>query len=323
MLVPAALGFAIALVLLLILLSPPVRGLALDRPNERSLHATPVPRTGGLAIMAGAAAALAFVTGREQVLLLIGFALAAVSFGDDLFDLPSLLRLAAHLAAAAAALLLIVPQPEPVPFVLLLLGIAWFANFFNFMDGSDGLAGGMTVIGFGAFAVAASAGGSAWLATVCIATASAGLAFLLFNFHPAKIFMGDAGSVPLGFLAGALGVAGWQEGLWPVWFPVLVFSPFAADATFTLVKRVLRREKVWQAHRDHYYQRVVRMGFGHRDTALAEYALMAVCAAAALAARTASPEFQAGTLAVATLAYAGLARYIDARWTRDNPQGMR
>lgn len=318
---PAALGFAIALVFLLILLSPPVRGLALDRPNERSLHAVPVPRTGGLAIMAGAAASLAFVAGREQVLLLIGFALAAVSFGDDLFDLPSLLRLAAHLAAATAALLFVLPKPEPVPFVLLLLGIAWFANLFNFMDGSDGLAGGMTVAGFGTFAIAASAGGSAWLATVCVATASAGLAFLLFNFHPAKIFMGDAGSVPLGFLAGALGVAGWHEGLWPLWFPVLVFSPFAADATFTLLKRILRREKVWQAHRDHYYQRVVRMGLGHRRTAFAEYALMAACAAAALSARTASPEMQAGTLAAATVAYACLALLIDARWNRHTLEG--
>jgi UDP-GlcNAc:undecaprenyl-phosphate GlcNAc-1-phosphate transferase len=318
---PAALGFAIALVFLLILLSPPVRGLALDRPNERSLHSVPVPRTGGVAIMAGAAGSLAFVAGHGQALLLTGLALAAVSFGDDLFGLPTLLRLAAHLAAAAVALALIVPQPDPVLFALLLLGIAWFANFYNFMDGSDGLAGGMTVIGFGACALAAGAGGSAWLAAACAAIASAGLAFLLFNFHPAKIFMGDAGSVPLGFLAGALGVAGWQEGLWPLWFPVLVFSPFAADATFTLVKRLLRREKVWQAHREHYYQRVVRMGFGHRGTALAEYALMAACAAAALATRTASPELQAGTLAAATAAYVALALYIDARWARRAQEG--
>jgi UDP-N-acetylmuramyl pentapeptide phosphotransferase/UDP-N-acetylglucosamine-1-phosphate transferase len=320
---PAALGFAIALVFLLILLSPPVRGLALDRPNERSLHSVPVPRTGGIAIMAGAAGSLAFVAGHGQAILMIGFALAAVSFGDDLFGLPSLLRLAAHLAAAAGALLLVFPKPDPVPFLLLLLGITWFTNFFNFMDGSDGLAGGMTVIGFGACALAAWAGGSAWIAAACAAIASAGFAFLLFNFHPARIFMGDAGSVPLGFLAGALGVAGWQEDLWPVWFPVLVFSPFAADATFTLVKRLLRREKVWQAHREHYYQRVVRMGFGHRGTALAEYALMAACAAAALAARTASLELQAATLAAAAIAYSALALFIDTRWARRAPEGTR
>jgi UDP-N-acetylmuramyl pentapeptide phosphotransferase/UDP-N-acetylglucosamine-1-phosphate transferase len=323
MLVPAALGFAIALVVLLILLSPPVRGLALDRPNERSLHATPVPRTGGLAIMAGVAGSLGFISGNAQALLLVALALAAVSFGDDLFSLPPLLRLAAHLAAATTALLVISPGPGPAMFVLLLLGIGWFSNLYNFMDGSDGLAGGMTVIGFGVHAYAAACGNAPALAIAYATVAAAALAFLLFNFHPAKVFMGDAGSVPLGFLAGALGVAGLQEGLWPVWFPVLVFSPFVADATFTLGKRLFRREKVWQAHRDHYYQRLARMGFGHRGTALAEYALMLACAAAALAALGAPPPLQAGTLVAATMLYVGLALFIDARWATAISKGLR
>ncbi len=323
MLVPAALAFAAALLVLSILLSPAAKGRALDRPNERSLHAVPVPRTGGLAIMAGAATALAFVAGREQALLLVALALAAVSFGDDLFGLPTLVRFAAHIAAAVAALLVSAPDPGVAWVLPLLLGIAWFTNFYNFMDGSDGLAGGMTVIGFGACAIAASLAGHAWLPVVSVSIASAAAAFLLFNFHPAKIFMGDAGSIPLGFLAGSLGIAGWQADCWPLWFPVLVFSPFAADATFTLLKRLFRREKVWQAHREHYYQRVVRMGFGHRGTALAGYALMAACAAAALAAREASPEVQAATLAAATIAYLGLALYIDARWVRHTPEAMR
>lgn len=323
MLVPAALGFAIALVVLLILLSPPVRGLALDRPNERSLHATPVPRTGGLAIMAGTAGSLAFVSGHAQGLLCVALALSAVSFGDDLFGLPPLLRLSAHLAAATAALLLVAPGPGPALFVLLVLAIGWFANLYNFMDGSDGLAGGMAVIGFGVHAYAAASGNSPALAIAYATVAAAALAFLLFNFHPAKIFMGDAGSVPLGFLAGALGVAGLQEGLWPVWFPVLVFSPFVADATFTLGKRLLRREKVWQAHRNHYYQRLARMGFGHRGTALAEYALMLACAGAALAAREAPAGTQAGVVGTACIAYLALAARIDALWSRSAGEGAR
>ena len=320
MLVPAALAFAIALVTLLVLLSPRVRGIVLDRPNERSLHAAPVPRTGGLAIMAGIASVLAFATGERQGLVLIALALAAMSFGDDLISLPSLLRLAGHLAAAAGALVLLVAQPEAVLFVLLVLAIAWFANLYNFMDGSDGLAGGMAVVGFGTYAVAAWTGGSVELASVCVAIVAAAFAFLLFNFHPARVFMGDAGSVPLGFLAGALGVAGWQQDLWPLWFPVLVFSPFAIDATFTLAKRIARREKVWQAHREHYYQRVVRMGLGHRGTALAEYGLMLACAGLALAAQRASIPVQAGALAAATCAYLALAIVIDIRWAR-HPAG--
>ena len=161
------------------------------------------------------------------------------------------------------------------------------------MDGSDGLAGGMALIGFGAYAVAAQLAGDQPLAVLSLALCAASAAFLLYNFHPARIFMGDVGSVPLGFLAGALGLAGWANDVWPLWFPLLVFAPFMCDATLTLLKRLLRRERVWQAHREHYYQRLVRMGFGHRGTAWIEYAAMLGCALAALAARAAEPWVQA------------------------------
>ncbi len=189
-------------------------------------------------------------------------------------------------------------------------------NLFNFMDGSDGLAGGMAVLGFGAYAIAANAGGAVWLATVCVAVAAASFAFLLFNFHPAKIFMGDSGSIPLGFLAGAVGVAGWQAGVWALWFPLLVFSPFVVDATLTLAKRLFHREKVWQAHREHYYQRLVRMGLGHRKTALAGYLLMLACATVALGARNSSPILEVFLLVVSAACYAGLALWIDSLWAR-------
>lgn len=316
MLVSASLAFVIALVCLLVLVSPPVRHLALDRPNERSLHAVPVPRTGGLSILAGAAASLAWVEAGNQGPLLIALALGAVSFADDMFGLPTLVRFLAHLAAAAAALLLILPDRDPVPLLFLLLGIGWLTNLFNFMDGSDGLAAGMAIAGFGTFALTAHMVGETWLAVASASVASASLAFLLFNFHPAKIFMGDVGSIPLGFLAGTLGVAGWHSHVWPLWFPVLVFSPFVVDATLTLAKRLFRGEKVWHAHREHYYQRLVRMRFGHRNTALAEYALMAVCAAAAVTARDAPQAVQMGVLVAATLIFAAIALWIDSRWVR-------
>lgn len=116
----------------------------------------------------------------------------------------------------------------------------------------------------------------------CIAGSAA--AFLLFNFHPARIFMGDSGSIPLGFLAGALGVYGWSEGIWSPWFPLLVFSPFVADASVTLIKRLYKGERIWHAHRDHYYQRLVLSGWGHRNTALFAYVLMLVAGAIALSA---------------------------------------
>ncbi|TAN81345.1 MAG: glycosyl transferase family 4, partial [Gallionella sp.] len=152
----------------------------------------------------------------------------------------------------------------------------------NFMDGSDGLAGGMAMSGFGCYGVGAWLGGDGAFALLNFSVAAAALGFLFFNFHPAKIFMGDAGSIPLGFLAAALGVWGWQQGYWPFWFTPLVFSPFVADATVTLFKRARRGEKLSQAHRGHYYQRLVQMGCGHRNTALAEYALMLLAGASAL-----------------------------------------
>lgn len=309
-------AFLAALAVLWLLLTPLGRRLALDSPNERSLHERPVPRTGGLAILAGVAAGAALAPSLAWPALGIAAALAALSFLDDLRDLPAPLRLAAHLAAAAAVLALETGAADPVLFVLLALAIAWYANLYNFMDGADGLAGGMALFGFGAYAAAALAAGDAALAASSAAIAAASAAFLLFNFPPARIFLGDAGSVPLGFLAGALGVAGWRSGAWPLWFPLLVFAPFAGDATLTLVKRLARRERVWRAHREHYYQRLVRMGFGHRGTAAIEYAAMAGCAAAALYARHEPPWVQAATLALAAAALGAIALWVDVRWAR-------
>ena len=316
---PALAALVVSHASLWLLLSPLGRRLLLDRPNARSLHERPVPRSGGIAIAAGVAAGVALgdaVAGTIGAVLGVAGALAELSLADDVFALPTLLRLAAHLAAAAAAVGLVIGASGPIPFVLLVLAVAWYANLYNFMDGSDGLAGGMAVFGFGAYAWAAHQAGHAALTTVSVIIAVASLAFLLVNFHPARIFMGDVGSVPLGFLAGALGVLGWRDGAWPLWFPVLVFAPFVCDATLTLVKRLLRRERVWQAHKDHYYQRLVRMGFGHRGAAWIEYAAMAACAAAAVLARRAESDVQIGVLGAAAVALVAVAIWIDIRWAR-------
>jgi UDP-N-acetylmuramyl pentapeptide phosphotransferase/UDP-N-acetylglucosamine-1-phosphate transferase len=313
---PALAAFAASFGCLLVLLSPAGRRVLLDRPNQRSLHVQPVPRSGGIAIMTGAVAGYVAAPGFPVSALVLAVALSALSLVDDLVQLPTLLRLAAHLCAAAGFAGLTLGEAEPLVLALLALAIAWYANLYNFMDGSDGLAGGMAVIGFGAYAFAAHQAGHAALFAACIALCGASLAFLLFNFHPARLFMGDVGSISLGFLAGALGVLGWRDGVWPLWLPVLVFAPFVGDATLTLLRRLLRRERVWQAHREHYYQRLVRMGFGHRRTAWIEYAVMAACAAAALFARQAPPSVQAAALAASVLVLATIAIWVDVRWTR-------
>jgi len=309
-------AFLVALVLARLLLTPAGRRLALDRPNERSLHSHPIPRTGGLAVAAGVVAACALIQPGLAVTLVAAAALVAVSFVDDVASLPTLARFAAHVAAAAAVLAWQVGYSEPVFFIALVLAVAWYANLYNFMDGSDGLAGGMALFGFGAYAAAAFFAGADPYAALCASIAAASAGFLAFNFPPARIFMGDAGSVPLGFLAGALGVLGWSRGYWPLWFPLLVFAPFVCDATLTLLRRLLRGERVWQAHKEHYYQRLVRMGFGHRGTAWIEYAAMAACAGAALAARREPVAVQAAALAAAAAVLIAVALWVDARWAR-------
>src|SRR5262245_18079783 len=234
--------------------------LALDMPNTRSLHARPMPRSGGIAMMAGIFAGFALMQ-TPLVLVLPAAALVLVSHVDDLRGLPISWRLSAQLAAASAFAYWALPGFGWADLAAIVLCMLWTTNLFNFIDSSDGLAGAMTVIGFSCLGAGACVGGDAALAAECAIVAAAGAAFLIFNFPPARLFMGDAGSVPIGFLAAALSLAGWRDGDWPWWFPVAVFSPFMVDATLTLAKRVISRERIWEAHNKHYYQRVVRLGW--------------------------------------------------------------
>jgi UDP-N-acetylmuramyl pentapeptide phosphotransferase/UDP-N-acetylglucosamine-1-phosphate transferase len=288
----------------------------LDHPNPRSLHEAPVPRSGGLGLHAGALLAISIIAPHLPLSLWIALAvLLLVSFVEDLHGIPALWRLALHLVVSvlfSAAVLS--GEHGALTIAVVALAIAWMANLYNFMDGSDGLAGGMAALGFGFYGAAASLAGSTEFALVNLSIAAAAAAFLVFNFHPARIFMGDAGSVPLGFLAAALGLIGWLQQDWTWWFPPLVFSPFIVDASVTLARRLLRREKVWQAHRDHYYQRLVQLGWGHRRTALAEYAAMAASGVIALGGLALPVAMQAALLAAVAAAYLAIIALIERAW---------
>ena len=306
-------AFLAAGILVRLLSSAGLARLAMDVPNERSLHGVPTPRTGGIGLFLGAAIAW-IVTGGGAFAYLAALtaAISAIFLIDDVRSLSVGVRFASQFVAAIV--FAVASGLQPVWLVaLLVIGIVWSMNLYNFMDGANGLAGGMAVFGFGAYALAALAGGASDLAVVSAIVAGAALGFLAWNFDPARIFLGDAGSIPLGFLAAAIGVLGWQSGVWPFWFPLLVFSPFVLDATVTLVRRALRGEKVWQAHKVHYYQRLVGLGWSHRRMALSEYALMIATAGSALLMR------DAGWLAAAVIAgwavvYAIIARSIDRQW---------
>ena len=255
--------------------------IVLDHPNPRSLHSTPVPRAGGLGLMFGVFISWLLLLPPWPLWVALTL-LIAISLLDDIYSVSPVWRLPAHFLAALIVAASWSDAAGVVLLALYVLATVWMTNLYNFMDGSDGLAGGMTLFGFGFYGIAAWIAGDPAFALLSASVATTGLAFLLFNFHPARIFMGDTGSIPLGFLAAVLGIAGYLESVWPWWFPLLVFSPFIADASVTLLKRALRRKKIWQAHREHYYQRLVQIGWGHRKTAWIEYALMLAAGASAL-----------------------------------------
>ncbi|HDR9585140.1 TPA: glycosyltransferase family 4 protein [Burkholderia stabilis] len=296
--------------------------LAIDTPNWRSLHTIPVPRVGGWGIVpAAVAASLVVGAGSRIGYALAGMAaLAVLSFIDDRRGLPASIRFAVHFVVAGVFVWSL--RTGNGLWAVIILGVAtvWMTNLYNFMDGLDGLAGGMALFGFAAYAWAA-AGHASELAVIAAALAGAALGFLVFNFHPAKIFLGDVGSIPLGFMAGALGLYGWRNGVWPLWYPAIVFSPFIADASLTLAKRAIRKEKIWEAHREHYYQRLVRMGMGHRPIAAVWYGLMAAAALLGIGMLSLSAIAQYTILVLWYLGLLVACFRLDAAWERFERQG--
>lgn len=285
-LLTAAVAFAVALAATPAVRIAALRGGLLDVPGPRSSHARATPRGGGLALVAAFAAALVLVTpapwrGRPDVaaLLLAGVALAAVGLADDRASLPASWRLASQ-ALAAGALVAVaggvgrLPLPAPLDLALAppaasaaaVLWIVASVNFYNFLDGIDGLAGLQGVVtGLGIALAAWDPFASAFAA----ALAGGCAAFLVFNWPPARIFLGDAGSLVLGFAFAALPLlAPPDERPRAVLFAALSLWLFLADAAFTLVRRLARGARWDEPHREHLYQRLVSTGTSHRAVAL-------------------------------------------------------
>ncbi|MFH1814188.1 MAG: glycosyltransferase family 4 protein [Pseudomonadota bacterium] len=286
--------------------------LPVDHPNERSLHTNAVPRFGGVALLTSGGIVL-FLSDLGLVSWLWPVpVLVAISLIDDFVTLPAIPRFVVQTAVASAFVWMLTGMVWwSFP---LIPAVVWMTNLFNFMDGSDGLAGGMALAGFGGYALLAWLAGDVQVATVCLVVCGAALAFLLRNLHPASVFMGDAGSIPLGFLAAGVGLVGVERGLWSAWVPVMMFLVFIADASVTLTQRLLRGERVWQAHRSHYYQRLVRMGLGHAQTAKLYFAAMIGCAASAAMVHILAPGMGIVLLLAWCTLFALMGRRIDRRW---------
>src|SRR3954449_1942503 len=291
------------------------RASVLDRPNQRSSHLRPVPRGGGIAPVA--AIALAWITlaatglvGPRVLFVLAGATLlAAMSWLDDLGDLPPATRLFAQSAAVITGMVVEVPAgpifqgwlPVELDVVAAALLWVWFVNLFNFMDGIDGLAGTeAAAIAIGLFLLAGlGADQDAGVAALAAAVALAAIGFLVWNWAPARIFLGDVGSVPLGYLLGFMLLAAASRGHWKLALILPLY--FLADATITLLRRLLRGERVWLPHREHFYQQAVRRGLGHEAVVRRVLAADAILIASGLVAETVSGALGLAIAAAAVL----------------------
>lgn len=253
----------------------------LDVPNERSSHVVPTPRGGGLAIAAVVLPGLLAGTLWGWLPMNVGVALLGggvmvgiIGWLDDCYSLPAKPRLLVHVAAALWTLAWLGGFPRldlgagsvalgVAGWLVAAVGIVWAVNFYNFMDGIDGIAGGEAVAVGVAGGVLLLRSGAAGLAGIAFLIAAASMGFLLWNWAPARIFMGDVGSGLLGYLFAGLAVASENAAAVPMLVWVLLLGVFVVDSTVTLVRRALDREAVFNAHRKHAYQRAVQAGWSH------------------------------------------------------------
>jgi Fuc2NAc and GlcNAc transferase len=263
----------------------------MDLPNARSSHEVPVPRGGGLAIVVAFLSAVVWFLERRLIpdrlawaLIGGGLAIAIAGLLDDRFKLAAWPRIVVHsLAAAWAVWCLDATRTAPlvsdgdlwnwVRRCAAFIALVWLTNLFNFMDGIDGLAGMEAVCasGFGAFLLFRTQLQSG--AQLSLMLCAASLGFLVWNWPPAKIFMGDVGSGFLGFTLGTLALFSSQSGSALVWPWLILLSAFLVDATVTLLRRMFKRARWYEAHRTHAYQHAAKAFDSHAKVTLAVAAI--------------------------------------------------
>ncbi len=263
----------------------------LDIPNDRSSHSKPTPRGGGVVIVAVSLLAYAAIAVILDAPASVGYFVGAiivalVSWLDDLYSLPFWARLIAHFTAASILVLdsgfwqtifvpvisIHIPLGPVIGLAVTVAWIVWMVNAYNFMDGIDGIAGLQAVIACVAWAVILYKFNLqvGFLFAGVLACSSAG--FLIHNWQPARIFMGDVGSAFLGFTLGAMPIIARtgstdEPSVLPIVALLFVWF-FVFDTVFTLIKRTLQRERLWEAHRQHLYQRMVIRGWKHSSVSL-------------------------------------------------------
>ena len=273
----------------------------LDVPNHRSSHVVATPRIGGAALVSSVLAGIGVLysvgagISRDAAVVLAGaVAIACLGLVDDFWKLSALARLLVHAAVGTCVVLIVGPAPLPwvsagswVASCLTVLWIVALTNAYNFMDGIDGIAGAQALVGGIGWTAVAWLGSVPDIAALGLMLTGASAGFLLHNWHPAKVFMGDAGSGFFGFLFAALPLLAPPGRMSFVWCAALLMWPFLFDTTFTLLRRARRSENLLSAHRSHIYQRLVLTGYSQRDVTLvyAGLALLGALAAISVEAR--------------------------------------
>jgi len=261
----------------------------LDIPNARSSHIRPTPRGGGLGIVIGvligawsifASRVLIMPFGELAVISLTGGIMALVGWFDDIHRLPYQIRLIIQ-AISSVIILIAIGYFHTIfgPFVgdihlhskgilFAFLWIMGLSNAFNFMDGIDGIAGGQALIAGLGWAIIGFMSGEVFVGLIGLLLASTSLGFLFHNWPPARIFMGDVGSAFIGFSLAVLPIMAGQKDSRFMIAGFLMVWPFIFDTSFTLVRRMIKKENIFEAHRSHLYQRLVIAGYSHRFVTL-------------------------------------------------------
>ena len=259
----------------------------LDIPNQRSSHSVPTPRGGGLALLFAfflGGGCLA-VTGRIDIphalgLSGCGLGIVLAGFWDDLYELSAVSRLIVHFCCVFLAVFFFIPG-DALPFFgshgiasffslfFVVSGVVWLLNLFNFMDGIDGLAGAETIsVALGGGIILFFTGDTNGYLPLLLVLAASTSGFLIWNWYPAKIFMGDACSAFLGFCFGILALLTSLSSGLNIWAWMILLAAFVVDATVTLGVRIRRGEKIYEAHRSHAYQILARRVGSHMRVTL-------------------------------------------------------
>jgi UDP-N-acetylmuramyl pentapeptide phosphotransferase/UDP-N-acetylglucosamine-1-phosphate transferase len=287
---PSALAvFVAAAVVSALIVARVKRHAILDHPTDRGLHDVPTPRGGGVGIVVVSLLAwlAAAALGRLPWLAAAGWPagaalVAAISFADDIRSLPRGIRFAVHVAAAGIAIAAYGAWLPIAAMPFVLFWIVAFTNIYNFMDGSNGIAGTQALVAGIGWAVVASIYAQPALVILGAAVAGASLGFLKHNWTPATIFMGDVGATFLGYTFAVLPLMVLKTSRAEAAAGVLFVWPFIADGALTIVRRTLNRENIFEPHRKHIYQRLVRLGWSHSAVALLYGCLAAAGVAAAV-----------------------------------------